>query len=292
MSYSTGFFSSEATIYYECNIEDEQTGFEQPKVIFMDTRRYNFKTSFLGFLYVFSGELTVQHCGEILVLPQKTMLVTSPDFSLNFIKGTVNCEVISAQFHSSIINKFEKSQNLFKIFYTDSVEKRVYTPKMHGDNIIVPLMNSLKSSVLQHYNEPFIFSRIITIVTELNTIFDRCFKQSEKEIPNISAKVIDYIERHYTEKITMKDLCDKFFISPSSIHRICKKAFGKTFKEELSELRLREARALIQKKNILPSKAAKICGYSDYSSFFRAYKKNFNISPNEDINSKQRWPMS
>ena len=48
----------------------------------------------------------------------------------------------------------------------------------------------------------------------------------------------------------------------------------------------------IQKKNILPSKAAKICGYSDYSSFFRAYKKNFNISPNEDINTKQRWPMS
>ena len=86
---------------------------------------------------------------------------------------------------------------------------------------------------------------------------------------------MDYIERHYTEDLSIDSICQTFKISPSSVHRICKRAFNKSFKEHIAELRLREARALIIKRDYLPSSVAKLVGYKSYSSFFRAYKKAF-----------------
>ena len=294
MSFTTGYYTDECSIYYECNIENVETqkdGFLKPDICIYDAKPFGFKTSFLGFYYIYSGELTINHCGEFLTLPEKTLFVRSSDYPIQHIKSKINTEFVSINFHAPLVSTFKNADNLYKIFYTDDIGKRIYTPLMHKDNIIIPLMNSLKSAVLQHYNEPFILSRILTTITELNTIYDRCFGGNEKEIPNVAVRVIDYIERHYADNLSIELLCEKFGVSPSSIHRICKKATGKSFKDHISELRLREARALITKKNYLPSSAAKICGYKTYSSFYRAYVKVFGISPVEDVKSKQKWPM-
>lgn len=294
MSFSTGFYTDKCNVYYECNIEDDKADnndFSKPNVAFLKADPYGFKTSFFGFYYIYSGELTVYHCGETIKLPEKTLLVCSPDYPLNHIHSKPNTEFVSIQLHASLINTFEKSEGLSKIFYADSIKKRVYTKEMHQDNIIIPVMNSLKSSILQHYNEPFIFSRILTVITEINIIYNRIFGEDEKEIPNIAVRVMDYIERHYTEDLSIDSICEKFKISPSSVHRICKRAFNKSFKEHIAELRLREARALIVKRDYLPSSVAKLVGYKSYSSFFRAYKKAFDISPIEDLKTKSKWPM-
>ena len=294
MNFSTGFFKDECKVFYECNIEDDKdnNSFEKPEIGLLSSNPYNFKTSFFGFIYVYSGSLTINHCGKIIKIPEKTAFVCSPDFPLSFVKTKTNTEVVSTELHTSIVNTFEKSEGLSRIFYADEIDKRIYTPEMHKDNIIEPLFNSLKACILQHYPEPFVLSRIVTIITELNTIFDRFFGEDKKEIPNVAARVIDYIERHYTENLTIDMICEKFGISPSSVHRICKKAFKESFKEHIASLRLREARALIIKKDYMPSSAAKLVGYKSYSSFFRAYKNAFGISPVDDIKSKQRWPMT
>ena len=294
MSFTTGYYTDECTVYYECNIEDIPTSdnsFLKPDIGIFNDKPYGFKTSFLGFYYIYSGELTISHCGEFITLPEKTLFVCSPDYPIRHIKSKINTEFISANFHSLLVSTFKKSDDLFKIFYADDIEKRIYTPQMHQDNIIISLMDSLKSVILQHYNEPFVLSRILTTITELNTIYDRCFGGNEKEIPNVAIRVIDYIDRHYAENLSIEMLCEKFGVSASSIHRICKKATGKTFKDLIAQLRLREARALIIKKNYLPASAAKICGYKIYSSFYRAYVKAFGISPFNDVKSKQKWPL-
>ena len=112
-----------------------------------------------------------------------------------------------------------------------------------------------------------------------------CIKNTEKSaiaslggIGKLSQDIINHLNSHYTENIDLKTLSDTFHTSISSICHVFKEDFGITIKQYVMQKRLNTARFMLSRGN----RSEEVCrqvGFSNYSAFFRAYKKQFGFSP-------------
>lgn len=94
-------------------------------------------------------------------------------------------------------------------------------------------------------------------------------------------KIMSYINAHLFDKLTVPELARRFFLSTSQFGRIFRQASGTSPWEYITIKRLTAAREKIR-SGMTAQNAGMSCGFSDYSSFFRAYVKYFGSSPKED----------
>lgn len=95
--------------------------------------------------------------------------------------------------------------------------------------------------------------------------------------------VIHYINNHFTEKITLDDLCERFFVSKYYLCHIFKESTGLTVHEYIKQKRLTLAKDYVREGKTL-TEAALLSGFSDYSSFYRAYIKKHQKNPKSENN--------
>lgn len=119
-------------------------------------------------------------------------------------------------------------------------------------------------------------SNLLPLLNEISIAFNSI---SETEInKTLDTRIINYINRHILEDISLDDICKRYFISKPHLCRIFKKATASTVGEYITVKRLVNARQLIL-SGTPPTKAYLQCGFRDYSVFYRAYKKKYGISP-------------
>ena len=100
------------------------------------------------------------------------------------------------------------------------------------------------------------------------------------EKPELLDQVLAYVEEHLSEKISMADVANHFFISEITITQAFRKKMGVSFYRCVTQRRLIAAKGLIQQGLPLESVAEQV-GFTDYSSFFRAFKQEYGISPRQ-----------
>lgn len=98
---------------------------------------------------------------------------------------------------------------------------------------------------------------------------------NEKVIP-----IMEYINSHLTEDLTMDYLSAHFYISKYYMMRLFKQETGYTIGNYINYKRLLLARARIL-EGVPITNACFDCGFHDYSTFSRAYKKLFQKSPRQ-----------
>ena len=90
--------------------------------------------------------------------------------------------------------------------------------------------------------------------------------------------ILSYINEHLTENLSIDSLSEKFYTSKYYLMHSFKKETGYTIRNYLTLKRLRYARELIQ-GGTPATQACFECGFHNYSTFSRAYKKNFGEAP-------------
>ena len=91
-------------------------------------------------------------------------------------------------------------------------------------------------------------------------------------------QVIRYINLHYTENLTLDFLCNRFYISKFYLSRSFENATGKSIYQYVLEKRLIMARQLLISGE-KPTDIFSLCGFGQYSNFYRAFKKYYHMSP-------------
>lgn len=107
--------------------------------------------------------------------------------------------------------------------------------------------------------------------------------QEERDSYRVDPKmeeVLKYITSHLEEELSVDLLAKRFFISRYYLMHRFKDVTGYTVHQYISQKRLLRAGELIR-QGVPVMKAAEQSGFSDYSTFLRAFQKTFHMSPKE-----------
>ena len=102
--------------------------------------------------------------------------------------------------------------------------------------------------------------------------------QAEK--PMLLDQLMAYIEKNYTDRITIDDVAKHCFVSSSTISHLFKEKLGVSLYRYVTQRRLIAAKSLIEGGSLLDDVALQT-GFQDYSSFYRAFKQEYGISPRQ-----------
>lgn len=93
-------------------------------------------------------------------------------------------------------------------------------------------------------------------------------------------ELIAYIEDHLAEKITLKLAASHFYISERAISRLFSEKMDVSFYRYVTQRRLIAAKTLVISGEPLERIGEQV-GFADYSTFYRAFKQAFSISPRQ-----------
>lgn len=103
---------------------------------------------------------------------------------------------------------------------------------------------------------------------------------AKTEKPELLDNLVGYIESHLSERITLADTASRFFVSESTIGQTFQKKMHVSFYHYVTQRRLIAAKSMVLEEPNLDVLSEKV-GFTDYSTFYRAFKKEFGISPRE-----------
>lgn len=115
------------------------------------------------------------------------------------------------------------------------------------------------------------------IFLEKQYIFDKKSYSYDSQIANI----LKYINHHLGEDLSVDALASRHYISKYHLMRKFKEETGYTLHNYVINKRLLQARTLIS-EGIPILKAAHESGFAEYSTFSRAYRKQFGKAPSEE----------
>lgn len=93
-------------------------------------------------------------------------------------------------------------------------------------------------------------------------------------------QVVGYVNLHYSEPITLDQLAEQFFVSKYHLSREFSRQMGISIYHYIQKKRLLIARQLLDQGK-RPNQVYTLCGFNDYTCFYRAFKAEYGISPRE-----------
>ncbi len=106
------------------------------------------------------------------------------------------------------------------------------------------------------------------------------FDEALASQPTPAEQIKIYLEKHYGEPLSLDRILQSLGYSKSKLCADFKKVYGKTVFEMLTDIRLQNAKELLEEDpEILVKEVALSCGFNDCSYFCRLYRKAFGQSP-------------
>lgn len=97
----------------------------------------------------------------------------------------------------------------------------------------------------------------------------------------ISLQLMDYVEKNYTQRLTLTDLAELFYYNPVYLGKLFRNAFNMSFKEYLCQKRLNHAERLLLESNQNIDAVALSSGFSDKKYFYRVFHQRHQCTPLE-----------
>lgn len=105
--------------------------------------------------------------------------------------------------------------------------------------------------------------------------------QNESEESNraVTERILDYLDHHYQERLSLQDVCDYVGFSRGYVCRILKNDTGETFVSLLNKIRIEKAKEMLATHQYKVYEVAEATGFSNYAYFYQAYRKYTGLSP-------------
>lgn len=98
-------------------------------------------------------------------------------------------------------------------------------------------------------------------------------------------RAMEYLQVHYTEKITLQDLADHCYVTTYHMSRILNRTKGQSLSEIINSMRVNRAKELLADPRMRVSDISDDLGYTDPAHFVKVFKKLTGVSPADYRNS-------
>lgn len=203
-------------------------------------------------------------------------------------------EIIDAVCHHQRTEAISFLENYFELFRTE---------KAHRDIVIVGVYNLINrlyeyfykldknpDAVLREKGEILnkieCYDNIMCmhdyVKEKLNSIFDRfCSDMDAGHSHNVVARVVKYLEEHYAEPVTIENISQEMYLTPSRLRSVFKNYTGKTIHDYLTDLRMKKSLELMGDPGIRIKDVANCVGYENVSYFCILFSKYYGMSPGQ-----------
>ena len=95
----------------------------------------------------------------------------------------------------------------------------------------------------------------------------------------LSQQLIDYVEAHYCEDISLESVANAFHLSASYVSSLFKQQANKGFRKYIIDRRIEQAQKLLLTTNMKVYEIAARVGYLDTTSFVKLFEREVGLSP-------------
>lgn len=113
--------------------------------------------------------------------------------------------------------------------------------------------------------------------------------QNNKKYTKLFNSLLQYIEAHYTEEITLESMADKMGFSKYHFSRLFKEYTSFTFCDYLNYRRIKAAESLLEDPEISVTEVAVNTGFTSIPTFNRLFRKYKGCTPTEFRNKSSRY---
>lgn len=119
---------------------------------------------------------------------------------------------------------------------------------------------------------------LTTLIINVNQHLEsRRMSRSQKTVDDIC----EYIQLHYSEKLTVSSLASHFHLTPAYLGRLFKKETDLSLHQYIHTCRIEQAKQLIATSDMGLSCISAAVGYSDLSNFYSQFKKATALTPDQ-----------
>lgn len=237
--------------------------------------------------YYRKGETSIYIEGNLYNVNEGDIIILNPDeVHVSTQKDNCYLEKIVLHISDTLLYQFGGDRTIFfdtiakkpkgtgNLISADTVSRLGIDQKL-GQCLCYAKENSLESQVL-------FTCKIIELLCEFSKLVQQVdFQSTYPALSNKTAhQIMDYINRHYTEEITLETLSKKFHFSKYYISHLFKDYVGISPYDYLIVRRLYICNNLIRSKHTI-RQACFMVGFHNYSNFYRLYKKHFKITPQQ-----------
>lgn len=230
--------------------------------------------------YFISGKGTYMVEGVAYPLePGDIMILRSAETHRLNISPELPYERIAIHFSPAVLEGIDPSMGLLRPFLERPLGQLNHYSA--GDPRCVHLQDVFRNFTFENIPDVrlHLVGRLLLFLTVLNGVF--AGHDAGIRDDSLPGQIVRYVNSQLFTQLSLQSVADHFYRSRSQISRIFHQATGSSFWEYVSIKRLLAARAMIQRGE-KAANAALVCGFIDYSVFYRAYKNYFGHSPRED----------
>ncbi len=131
-----------------------------------------------------------------------------------------------------------------------------------------------------------------TVLTQLLVLINRLamregdYYEAFSSSSQFISRIIDYINHHYAESLTLDSLAEHFFVSKYHLSHEFNRQVGTSIHRYIQKKRLQVARQLLD-SGTKPSQISTQCGFGDYAGFYRAFRAEYGYGPRHFVPSPQ-----
>ncbi len=198
------------------------------------------------------------------------------------VKGKARHERILINFEEVFLQKIGAPAALnFPFMATQCLLLR---PDAHEQGIIENILYSMLQEQAEHRTQRNLYLQtlLLQLFIEMGRIQEM---QREAIAPENNEKqmkvyeIIDYLQTHYGDKLTLAQLSEEFYISSTYLCRLFKQTTGFTIIEYLNYIRIQKAQLQLRESNAKVTQIAEDTGFDSIAHFGRVFKQIAKRSP-------------
>lgn len=227
--------------------------------------------------YIDSGKGTLTLPSQSFNLTRGSLFVTGPNVMHKQIPDEINpmhelCLYI-------VVKNSKNSEDLLRYFTSHAfwLGKGNARIRQLFVRIIREHENNLK------WSDSLISALAIELMAEMVTLYSpvshNLRSDSRTDLNESREWILDELFYNLCAEGTLADFAENLGVCPRQVERIVMASYGKTFKQQRQEARLAKAAIMLEDGNITVEQCAAKCGYTSVTSFSKAFKKKYSVTP-------------